>query len=128
MVSKQKTTVYFDGSCPLCQAEIDVYAKRNAGEVEYLDVSAAENLESHGLTREKAMARFHVMTDQGELKTGAYAFVELWRKTPGFRLLALIGSLPGVGFLLDRVYDGFLIIRPAIQKIFVKLRGTKARG
>lgn len=32
MTSHAKTTVYYDGACPLCRAEIEFYAKSEGGE------------------------------------------------------------------------------------------------
>jgi predicted DCC family thiol-disulfide oxidoreductase YuxK len=52
-------TVFYDGACPLCSAEIGFYRRRRgADRVGWVDVSAcqAENVTA-GLTRDQALRR-----------------------------------------------------------------------
>jgi len=66
------------------------------------------------------MARFHVITSNNELVSGAAAFVHLWQQLPGWRNLARLARLPGILNLMEFGYKKFLIFRPRIQKIFSK--------
>ena len=118
-----KTTVYFDGSCPLCDAEISVYRKR-ANSIEFVDVSDAALVCPRDLSQEKAMKRFHVRRSDGTLLDGGDAFIELWHQTPGFRLFGKLFALPGFRWVANKAYDGFLIIRPTMQKLFTRFRRT----
>ena len=68
------------------------------------------------------MARFHVITSNSEVVSGAAAFVHLWRQLPGWRNLARLAQLPGILNLMEFGYGKFLTIRPKIQKIFAKGR------
>ncbi|MEM8837557.1 MAG: DUF393 domain-containing protein [Pseudomonadota bacterium] len=125
-----KTTVYFDGSCPLCVAEIGVYKKRNNGAVEFVDVSASDEAAASDdiaadLDRNKAMARFHVRNADGKLVDGGDAFAALWRATPGFRTLGRMGGLPVIRQGLNFAYDSFLLVRPFIQKAYKRAAGVK---
>jgi predicted DCC family thiol-disulfide oxidoreductase YuxK len=109
-------TVYFDGSCPLCRTEIGVYQKADDSDtIQWCDVSA-EALPA-GLTREHAMARFHVRDASGELVSGARAFIALWLTLPRWRWLGRIASLPPLPWLLEGAYRVFLPLRPLLQKI-----------
>lgn len=100
--------VLFDGGCLLCRREIAHYRRlqpRRA--VEWIDIDAApEQPLPLGLSREQAMARFHVL--EGErIETGAAAFVLLWRALPGWRWLAyLVQTLRLIG-LMERGYLWF---------------------
>jgi predicted DCC family thiol-disulfide oxidoreductase YuxK len=63
---RQSLTVYFDGACPLCQAEINHYRKQEgAGAICFLDVSRSEEMLAGDLTKQQAMKRFHVRGNDG---------------------------------------------------------------
>lgn len=124
MKKDTKTTVYFDGSCPLCTAEISVYRERGT-ELEFVDVSRTDIASPADLPQEKAMKRFHVRRKDGTLLDGGDAFVELWSLTPGFKLLARVFRLPGLKLFANLGYNGFLYIRPVVQKLFVWLQSSK---
>ena len=110
--------VFYDGSCPLCTAEIGLYRKQDAaGALTLVDVSQVAEL-PQGLTQAAAMARFHVVTPQGRLLSGAAAFAEVWRALPGWRWLARLSDLPGMLWVMERAYLGFLPIRPFLSRTF----------
>jgi predicted DCC family thiol-disulfide oxidoreductase YuxK len=115
------STVLFDGSCPLCTAEINQY-KRIAppGQINWVDVSAPDFRAPTGQTKEQLMSRFHVYTPDGELISGAAAFVHVWERLPKWRLVAVIAKFPGVLDLMEFGYNSFLKIRPQIQSLFKK--------
>jgi predicted DCC family thiol-disulfide oxidoreductase YuxK len=110
-------TVYYDGSCPLCSREIAFYASRTGGDhLVFVDVSQEVDDPAHDLTRDDALRRFHVRCRDGELTSGALAFVEIWRSLPNWRWLAKAASFPGAVAVLEILYRGFLWIRPAISR------------
>jgi predicted DCC family thiol-disulfide oxidoreductase YuxK len=115
----EKVTVFFDGGCPLCTREIDFYRKRPGAEaVSWVDVSAVEgNAVAPGLTRDAAMARFHVRRGDGALLSGGAAFAELWRALPGFRAIGRIASVWPLTPLLELAYRAFLPVRPYLQRL-----------
>ena len=116
-------TVYYDGACPLCRAEIGHYsAQEGAGAICFLDASKQTSDLPDGLTREQALARFHVRRSDGRLASGAAGFVEIWKTLPRWRWAARLASLPGVTPLLERAYRLFLPLRPTLSKAFGKLR------
>ena len=116
-------TVYYDGACPLCRAEIGHYsAQEGAGSICFLDASTQAADLPAGLTREQALARFHVRLSDGRLASGAQGFVEIWKTLPRWRWAARLAGLPGAMFVLERAYRLFLPIRPYLSKAFGKLR------
>lgn len=109
--------VFYDGACPVCRREIDVY--RNLAPVhpvEFCDVSQSSSPLPADLTQEQALARFHVRHADGRIESGARAFIALWERLPYWRWLARVGRLPGIAALMELAYRGFLRIRPAIQR------------
>ena len=117
------TTVLFDGSCPLCTAEIGLYRDRDGeGRLRLVDVSAPDAALPQGLDREAAMARFHAIAPNGQVLSGAAAFIEVWRSLPGWRWLARLASLPGVEPVLEVTYRAFLKVRPTMVRLFVAVK------
>lgn len=113
--------VYFDGSCPMCRREIAVYQNITPDQpIAWVDVSKPETQLPEGQSKEKLMARFHMQTAQGELLSGAAAFVQVWAQLPGWRVLAWLAKVPGMLWLMDKAYNGFLSLRPAIQRFVLK--------
>ena len=123
--SDDTLTVFFDGSCPLCRSEIAFYQKKQSkGQLKFVDVSNAQTNFPAGLDQTTAMARFHVLSKDLGLLSGARAFSELWWRIPGWRAAGYLTSLPGAGFLFEGVYRFFLIFRPQIVKMFLKVKGS----
>lgn len=119
MQPDEKPTVFYDGSCPLCRAEIDLYRRQDGeGRVCFVDVSAPDASLDPRLTPSTAMARFHVRAADGALRSGAAAFVTLWSAIPSWRLAALIARVPGVMPLLELGYRAFLPVRPFLSRAF----------
>lgn len=111
----------FDGSCPLCQREIGLYQSLQPLQpVAWLDVSAADMSPE---ARARLMARFHVQQSDGQLLSGAAAFVALWLSMPGWRWLGRLGRLPGMTPLMEVAYRVFLTLRPTLQRL-VKQRSA----
>ena len=117
-----RSTVYFDGSCPLCRAEIGYYRRKDhSGSLCFIDVSKPDALVPDCLTRQQAMERFHVRAGNGRLVSGAAAFIEVWARLPCWRWAARIAALPGILALLELSYRLFLPARPALAVIFERI-------
>jgi len=124
-----KSVVYFDGSCPLCRTEIGYYRRRDqAGALSFVDVSETGTETPEGVTRQRAMARFHVRATDGRLLSGAAAFVEVWRNLPRWRWAARAASLPGALATLELGYRMFLPVRPFISRLFGYVLQRRAAG
>lgn len=84
------TKVFYDGQCPLCRREIHHYQQmKSISGIEWINISGNNAVnEEYGLSREKAMARFHVLDAQGCWHVGAYGFVEMWSQLSAMRWLA----------------------------------------
>ncbi|HEX8416028.1 MAG TPA: DUF393 domain-containing protein [Methylobacterium sp.] len=117
-------TVYHDGGCGLCAAEIAIYKRtRGADTLTFVDVAAGEAGErlSADLSREAALSRFHVRDASGRLTSGAAAFALLWLSLPRWRWLGRIVGAPAVLPLAERAYQAFLPLRPHLARVLVNL-------
>jgi len=115
-------TVLYDGACPLCRREIGVYRKlRSDTPVCFVDVSDSSVCVPTGTTRQQLLDRFHVQRENGELLSGAQAFLALWEAMPGWRWLALAGRVPGTTWLMEIAYRLFLRVRPVLQRLVSRL-------
>lgn len=124
----QKTTVFFDGACPLCRAEIEVYRAHDTdGALALVDVSAADAALPVDLDRGAAMARFHVRSAEGKTLSGAAAFAEVWKQLPDWRWAGRLASLPPFVTLMELFYRLFLIFRPRLVRRFVRYQKDNAR-
>lgn len=123
-------TVYFDGACPLCQREIAFYRRLSAeGIIDWVDVSGdtPDEAVACDLDRGQALSRFHMRRSDGELVSGAAAFIALWKAMPGFRWLGWLMSVPPLPFLAELGYRGFLKIRPRISGWLRRREATQDR-
>ena len=104
-----KTTMFYDGGCPLCSREVAHYRRIDVNDnVHWLDINAEpESLEKHSLGYAAAMKHLHVLNTKGEIVRGAYAFHALWQALPRYRVLAILVSFPGFLWLMDKVYSKF---------------------
>ena len=115
-------TVLYDGACPLCRREIGVYRDlKPTTPVCFSDVSDTAQPLPGGTTREQLLARFHVRQADGQLLSGAQAFLALWAALPGWRWLALVGRVPGAAWAMERAYRLFLRVRPLMQHVASRL-------
>ena len=113
------TSVLYDGACPICAKEISLYRGQAGSElVRWLDVSRlAEREIPLELSREEVLARFHVIGNDGSIKTGAAAFVALWTVLPKFQRVARMVDNPPLLFVLEIGYTLFLRFRPLLQRL-----------
>lgn len=112
--------VFYDGSCPLCRREIRLYqGLPSKVPIHWCDVSEQTGGNfSLPLGRCELMQRFHIQTPAGQLHSGAAGFVYLWSQLPGWRWLAAFADLPGMLWVMECAYRGFLKVRPFFQRLF----------
>lgn len=123
-----EVTVFYDGSCPLCLAEVGQYKRADSNDaLSLVDVSSDDFVGDTQITQQAAMARFHVRLADGRQVSGAHGFVEVWRVIPSWSGLAKLASIPGVLPLLELFYRFFLGARPLMVRIFKGIRRTMGK-
>ena len=119
-------TVYYDGACPLCSVEIAHY-RRQQGADTLCFVNVAEPTAcGPDLGHAQALARFHMRNAEGQLLSGAAAFVCLWQHMPRWRWLGRVAALPPVLALLELGYRAFLPLRPVLSRRLGAWLATRA--
>ena len=102
----EKDTLYYDGACPLCSAEIDKLARFSRGRIELKDIHELDGNEvSHD--KEQLLSRLHLKTADGEWITGLKANIRAWHHTP-FRYLWRVLDWPLVNQVSHRCYEYWL--------------------
>jgi ubiquinone biosynthesis monooxygenase Coq7 len=110
--------VFFDGACPACSKEIALYQRADRQRaIDWQDVTHESVAFSLPLPRETLLKRFHVQRPDGEMVSGARAFIAVWAALPGWRWLARLCRMPGLPSLLEFGYRIFLRLRPMLQKL-----------
>jgi predicted DCC family thiol-disulfide oxidoreductase YuxK len=127
----QKLTLYYDGACPLCQAEILFLSGRNqAGLLDFIDINSDRyDPVKVGVSCEQALAAMYGQYTDGSLIQGAAVFPEAYRRA----------NLPFLSWLFSRKlaqpplrlgYQIFAKNRHAISRVLGPgaLRLVKARS
>ena len=112
-------TVFYDGACPLCRAEMGIYRNcAGADRIAFVDVAAApDGAIVPGLDKADALKRFHVRGADGAVMSGAAGFAALWMRLPRWRLIGRFLHRPAVMPIAEFGYRAFLVVRPALQWI-----------
>ena len=99
-------TLYYDGQCPLCVAEIDFLQSRNAqGQLAFVDVThTGFEAAGHNISCEAAMAQIHGRTADGQVLVGVPVFATAYR----------LAKLPVLAWVLSRKW-----LMPVLQPAYV---------
>ena len=97
--------VYFNNSCKICKAEIDLYKKERIQEIDWIDITD-NNLATRETSKnnKELLRRLHVK-EGGKILEGAEAFLALWKKIPKYRFLYNILKLPIIFNIFSFFYE-----------------------
>jgi predicted DCC family thiol-disulfide oxidoreductase YuxK len=101
-----KTTLFYDGSCPLCSKEIRWLKKMTANRLQFADIhqlDQQEKMDSYP-SREALLRRLHLQTDDGQWLTGLDATVYAWSLT-AFGLPFKLLRVRPLRYLTDAIYN-----------------------
>lgn len=97
-------TLYFDGSCPLCQREMNfLVARDHRCRLRLIDVSRCDFANDTGLPKARLMARMHARRGDGALVDGIEVF-RLAYEAVGLGWLVRPLAWPIMAPALDRLY------------------------
>lgn len=115
----RKLSLFYDGACPLCQAEIQFLAGRNQAQLlEFIDInSAAYNPAVIGVSCEQALAAMYGQFSDGTLIKGVAVFSAAYSRA-NLPWLAWVFSRKILQPLLALGYRFFAKNRHSIAGIF----------
>jgi len=97
--------VYYNKSCSICRAEINLYKKQNIEEIEWVDITDNIVAEKNTLKDNKTLLRRLHVKEGGKVFGGAKAFLLVWKKIPKYKFLYNFCKLPIVFTLFSFVYE-----------------------
>lgn len=109
-----RVTIWFDGDCPLCVAEISLIRRLDAknARLAFVDLTGDG---ACPLDRGQMLAKFHAQEAGKDIIVGAAAFGAMWRQVTPFQPLGWLTLFPPALWVLDKLYVQFLRIRPRLQ-------------
>ena len=114
----KKLTMFYDGLCPLCQAEILFLSQRNqAGLLSFVDINSSQySPERVGISCDQALASMCAQYDDGELLEGVEVFSAAYRRA-NLPKLAWLFSRPSLKPFWNLGYRFFAKHRHAISAL-----------
>ena len=97
--------VYFNNSCKICKAEIDLYKKEKIQEIHWIDITNNTSaIRETSKNSKQLLRRLHVKDGEKVLE-GAEAFLVLWKKIPKYKFLYNFLKLPIIFNLFSFGYE-----------------------
>jgi len=97
--------VYFNNSCKICKAEIDLYKKEKIQEIDWVDITNNDLAEKETSKNSKELLRrLHVKKGKKILQ-GSEAFLMVWEKIPKYKFLYKFFKLPIIFNLFSFGYE-----------------------
>ena len=97
--------VYFNNSCKICKAEIDLYKKENINEIDWVDITNNSLAEKETYKNKKELLRRLHVKKGDRVVSGAKAFLILWERIPKYKFLYNFFKIPVIFFLFSIVYE-----------------------
>ena len=97
--------VYFNNSCKICKAEIDLYKKEKVKQINWIDITDNQSARSDtNKNYKELLRRLHVKKD-GKIFSGAEAFLIVWKNIPKYKFLYSIFKLPIIFQIFSLGYE-----------------------
>ena len=97
--------VYFNNSCKICKAEIDLYKKEEIEEIDWVDITDNELAEQETSKDSKQLLRRLHVKDCEKVIGCSEAFLLLWKKMPKYRFLYKFFKLPIIFNIFSIIYE-----------------------
>ena len=97
--------VYFNNSCKICKAEIDLYKKEKIQEIEWVDITNNNLAQKETSKNSKELLRRLHVKEGEKITQGAEAFLLLWKKIPKYKFLYKFLKLPIIFNLFHYGYE-----------------------
>jgi predicted DCC family thiol-disulfide oxidoreductase YuxK len=115
-VEAELTEMYYNGECPVCNAEMTHYARLCADSqksLRFIDsMQRPDALAACGLRTDHLERRVYLKDAKGRIVSGLPALIELWSRMPRYQWLAKLTSTPGLNRISVGLYDH--VIAPSL--------------
>jgi predicted DCC family thiol-disulfide oxidoreductase YuxK len=102
---KPKDTLFYDGQCPICTAEVTRLEAQVDEKLICVDIHSEASVP---IDRQALFSQLHLLKADGELLVGLEANVAAWQHTK-WRVLASILLWPVIRWFAELGYQGWLI-------------------
>ena len=97
--------VYYNKSCNICRAEINLYKKQNIKEIEWVDITNNITAEKDTSKNNRTLLRRLHVEENGQIFGGAKAFLLVWKKMPKYKFLYYFFKIPIIFQLFSIGYE-----------------------
>ena len=97
--------VYYNESCSICRAEINLYKKQKIKGIDWVDITNNSAVEKKTSKDNKTLLRRLHVEEDGEVFGGAKAFLLVWKKIPKYKFLYTFFRLPIIFTLFSFFYE-----------------------
>ena len=108
---KKKIKVFYDGSCKICNKEINFYHKNDKNnKFDWIDLNSQnENLRNLGIKKDDLKKSLHIEMEDGKILKGINAFSIIWREFKYFKYLSFFLDYKIVKIIARPTYN--LLVR-----------------
>ena len=97
--------VYYNDSCSICRAEINLYKKQDIEEIEWVDITNNVIAEKDTARSNKTLLRRLHVKENGQIFEGAKAFLQVWKKMPKYKFLYIFFKQPIIYEIFSFCYE-----------------------
>ena len=97
--------VYYNESCSICRAEINLYKKQNIKQIDWVDITNNAAAEKDTSKDDKSLLRRLHVEEDGKIFEGAKAFLLVWKKIPKYKFLYTFFKTPVIFSLFSFFYE-----------------------
>ena len=97
--------VYYNESCSICRAEINLYKKQNIKQIDWIDITNNAKAEKDTSKDDKSLLRRLHVEEDGQIFDGAKAFLLVWKKIPKYKFLYNFFKTPVIFTLFSFFYE-----------------------
>ena len=97
--------VYFNNSCNICRAEINLYKKQDIKDIEWVDITNNKSAEIETKKNDKTLLRRLHIKEGEKIIDGAEAFLLVWKKIPKYKFLYTFFKIPIIFTLFSLSYE-----------------------
>ena len=97
--------VYYNESCSICRAEVNLYKRQNIQEIEWVDITNNTVAEKNTSKSKKDLLRRLHVEEEGKIFGGAKAFLLVWKKIPKYKFLYNFFKMPVIFNIFSLFYE-----------------------